>query len=135
MSQHRVQLSDVPQVSNAGNDNDEAQSEHSGHEPVSSSDDDDQAFSDWVSENQNLACRSLFDVSTFPTIEETLEHDRKTHGVDFDAVCKGLGACSLLGLTDTTTETKSLGLDFHTRVRLVNYIRKEVRSWLLIPIP
>ncbi|KAI0036261.1 S-adenosyl-L-methionine-dependent methyltransferase [Vararia minispora EC-137] len=52
-------------------------------------------------------CRSLFDNSTHPSAAAALVHDSTTHGVDIDGLCA------------------QLGLDFHGRTRLINWIRRE----------
>ncbi|KAF8993501.1 protein arginine N-methyltransferase [Cyathus striatus] len=73
----------------------------------SSSDDDDQNWDDWVSDSlTKQECRSLFEDKIFPSVQEALGHDKAVHGFDLDVVCS------------------NLSLDFHGRVRLVNYIRK-----------
>ncbi|CAA7261550.1 unnamed protein product [Cyclocybe aegerita] len=68
--------------------------------------DNDQAWDDWVSDsNGRQECKSLFDDMVLPSVEDALEYDKKTHNFRLDEIC-----------------TK-LSLDFHGRVRLINYIR------------
>ncbi|KAF6755854.1 arginine N-methyltransferase 3 [Ephemerocybe angulata] len=82
----------------------ERESSSSGSE---SSDDDDQNWDDWVSDsNEQQECRSLFDEKVLGSVEAAISHDSSTHGFDVNQV------------------SSKLGLDFHGRVRLINYIRK-----------
>ncbi|GLB38566.1 putative class I-like SAM-binding methyltransferase superfamily, protein arginine N-methyltransferase family protein [Lyophyllum shimeji] len=77
----------------------------------SQSDDDDQNWDDWASDSLiQVPCRSLFEEKTLASAEEALAYDRLTHGFDLNAVCS------------------KLALDFHGRIRLINYIRKEKPS-------
>ncbi|KAG6809209.1 hypothetical protein H0H93_016016, partial [Arthromyces matolae] len=76
-------------------------------ESSESEDDDDQNWDDWASDSLIRApCLSLFDEKTFPSAEEALSYDRVSHGFDLNATCQ------------------KFSLDFHGRIRLVNYIRK-----------
>ncbi|KAJ3518164.1 hypothetical protein NLJ89_g28 [Agrocybe chaxingu] len=71
--------------------------------------DDDQAWDDWVSDsNGRQECKSLFDDKVLLSAEDALEYDKKTHNFGLDETCM------------------KLSLDFHGRVRLINYIRKNV---------
>ena len=90
---HKLSASDVPpaQAVSNGDDGGDANT-HSGSNSASGSDDDDEAYSDWVSDTQKVPCRSLFDGSTFPTVQEVLSYDKTKHGFDLEAVCKSLGA-------------------------------------------
>ncbi|KAG6914799.1 hypothetical protein DXG01_015230 [Tephrocybe rancida] len=73
----------------------------------SESDDDDQNWDDWESDSLiKVPCLSLFEEKTLPSVEEVLSHDHSTHGFDLNATCA------------------KLSLDFHGRIRLINYIRK-----------
>lgn len=83
------------------------------HSPTDASsstgEDDDENWNDWGSDAaaENTLCVSLFDGTTHSGVSSALAHDRETHNVDFEALCK------------------NLKLDFHRRARLINYIRKE----------
>ncbi|TFK48794.1 S-adenosyl-L-methionine-dependent methyltransferase [Heliocybe sulcata] len=71
-------------------------------------DEEDNNFDDWVSDSvDKQPCKSLFEDKNLPSVTDALEYDKKTHGFDLNAVCS------------------RLSLDFHQRIRLVNYIRKE----------
>ncbi|KAJ3551879.1 hypothetical protein NP233_g12999 [Leucocoprinus birnbaumii] len=73
----------------------------------STGEDDDQNWDDWVSDSfQKEGCPSLFDETKLPSATEAITYDREKHAFDLDHVCS------------------RLGLDFHRRVRLINYIRK-----------
>ncbi|KAG6890579.1 hypothetical protein C0992_000397 [Termitomyces sp. T32_za158] len=77
----------------------------------SESDDDDQNWDDWVSDSLiQVPCLSLFEEKRLPSVEETLSYDRTTHGFDLNSTCM------------------KLSLDFHGRIRLINYIRKQKPS-------
>ncbi|KAI0060468.1 S-adenosyl-L-methionine-dependent methyltransferase [Artomyces pyxidatus] len=85
-------------VSDVGSDND---SESTGDEA-------EETWSDWVSDSEDrLPCTSLFEDKTLSSTAEALAYDKKIHNFDLTSVCK------------------QLALDFHKRVRLINYIRKE----------
>ncbi|TDL19665.1 protein arginine N-methyltransferase [Rickenella mellea] len=74
----------------------------------SSSADEEETWDDWISDpDRQTPCRSLFDDRIFSSPEETVKHDKAVHNFDINTVCR------------------SLALDFHSRVRLINYIRKE----------
>lgn len=74
----------------------------------STGDDDDENWDDWVSESESKkSYMSLFDSSSFPSVEAVLKYDKEKFGVDLEEI------------------SKKLDLDFHRRARLVNYIRKE----------
>ncbi|KAF8230032.1 arginine N-methyltransferase 3 [Tricholoma matsutake] len=73
----------------------------------SDQDDDDQNWDDWVSDSfAKQSCKSLFDEKTFPSVEDALLYDKSNHAFDLNDIC-----CRL-------------SLDFHGRVRLINYIRR-----------
>ncbi|KAG2009785.1 arginine N-methyltransferase 3 [Coprinopsis cinerea AmutBmut pab1-1] len=78
----------------------------SGSSSSESEDDNDQNWDDWVSDSEAVECPSLFEDKVLPSADEALKHDTTTHGFNLNEVC-----------------TK-LNLDFHQRVRLINYIRK-----------
>lgn len=74
----------------------------------STGDDDDENWDDWVSESENKkSYMSLFDSSSFPSVEAVLKYDKEKFGVDLEEI------------------SRKLYLDFHRRARLINYIRKE----------
>lgn len=83
------------------------------HDPASSSSEDDEdeadlTWEDWVSDSASkVSAKSLFDDSTFPSVEQCMEHDKSKYGVDVNNV------------------VSNIGLDFHGRIRLINWIRKE----------
>ncbi|KAF9046251.1 protein arginine N-methyltransferase [Panaeolus papilionaceus] len=80
---------------------------------VSSDDEDeeDQTWEDWVSDsNSRQETKSLFEDKVLPSVEEALAYDKKAHGFDINET------------------SKKLGLDFHGRVRLVNFIRRNSLS-------
>ncbi|KAF9646710.1 protein arginine N-methyltransferase [Thelephora ganbajun] len=81
----------------------------------SSSDDEDQndpkIWDDWVSDPQeNRESYSLFEDKKLASAAKAIEYDEQTHGFNLDRV------------------SSKLALDFHQRVRLVNYIRKQKPS-------
>ncbi|KAH9030338.1 S-adenosyl-L-methionine-dependent methyltransferase [Lactarius pseudohatsudake] len=76
----------------------------SGSEPT----ENEEVWSDWVSDSANARqCKSLFEDKLLASAGEALDYDKRTHGFDLNSFC----------------EEKAL--DFHDRVRLINYIRKE----------
>ncbi|KAF4577438.1 Protein arginine N-methyltransferase 3-like C2H2 zinc finger domain-containing protein [Pleurotus pulmonarius] len=72
----------------------------------SSSSDQDETWEDWVDDSPPKPCRSLFDDSEFPSVDQTIAYDKSTHGFD-------------LGSAFT-----KMVLDIHGRIRLINFIRK-----------
>ena len=78
--------------------------------PSSGSETDDH-LSDWASSlGAALRTKSLFDDLFFPTPEAALRHDEAKYGFGFKEV------------------SERLGLDLYGRMKLVNWIRKEVRG-------
>lgn len=71
---------------------------------------DREDFSDWASSLHGARrTQSLFDADTvLDTPEECLEHDERVHGYNVQK------------------EGDKLGLDDYGRIRLINYIRREV---------
>lgn len=71
---------------------------------------DREDFSDWASSLHGARrTQSLFDADTvLDTPEECLEHDERVHGYNVQK------------------EGERLGLDDYGRIRLINYIRREV---------
>lgn len=58
----------------------------------SSVDDEVETWDDWVSDSmEQRPCTSLFDEKVLPSVQEALAYDKKTHGVDLDALCGQLG--------------------------------------------
>ncbi|KAJ2919153.1 hypothetical protein MD484_g1262, partial [Candolleomyces efflorescens] len=79
----------------------------SGSSSSESEGDEDQNWDDWVSDsNEQQECRSLFDEAVLPSVEAAVKHDISTHSFDINEF------------------SSKLGFDFHGRVRLINYIRK-----------
>ncbi|KAF7964712.1 hypothetical protein HWV62_3685 [Athelia sp. TMB] len=77
----------------------------------SSEDDQDQSWDDFAEESiAQQPCLSLFDSKQFPSVTEALDYDRKQHQFDLDGTCS------------------RLSLDFHQRIRLINFIRKNQPS-------
>ncbi|KAF8895249.1 protein arginine N-methyltransferase [Infundibulicybe gibba] len=72
----------------------------------SEEDDEDQTWDDWVSDSEIRSCQSLFDSTRLPSVEAILAYDKENHGFDLNEACS------------------KLSLDFHGRIRLINYIRK-----------
>jgi protein arginine N-methyltransferase 3 len=71
---------------------------------------DREDFSDWASSLHGARrTKSLFDDSLLDTPEEALEYDERVHGYN------------------VKSEGDRLGLDDYARIRLINYIRREVR--------
>ncbi|KAG6866179.1 hypothetical protein C0991_007729 [Blastosporella zonata] len=82
-------------------------SDNDDNDSSSSESDDDQNWDDWASDSLiKVPCLSLFEEKTLPSVEEALSYDHSTHGFDLNATCV------------------KLSLDFHGRIRLINYIRK-----------
>jgi hypothetical protein len=97
----------------------------------SSSGEDDETWEDWVSDSaESRPCHSLFDDATFPSVKESLAYDATKHAFDLDRVCSRLGQCiALIDFKGCIMEySLYLALDFHQRIRFINYIRKEARN-------
>jgi len=70
---------------------------------------DPEDFSDWASSLHGARrTKSLFDDDVLDTPEECLERDERVHGYNVQK------------------EGDRLGLDDYARIRLINYIRREV---------
>ncbi len=55
--------------------------------------DGDLTWEDWVSDSASKRpCKSLFDDTTFTSVEEVLKHDKTAHGFDLDGLCSRLRA-------------------------------------------
>lgn len=93
----------------------------------SSEDEQDLTWEDWVSDSlENRPCKSLFDQDKeFPSVTESLNHDKLAHGVDLDAICSKLCTSSRLGVFNPSL-IPLIALDSYQRIRLINWIRKEV---------
>jgi len=106
---------------------------------LSSDEDEDQndpkTWDDWVSDPQETReCYSLFEGKKFASVAKAVEHDEQTHGFNLDRASSKLGQSisfptqsPLLGPTEIKISLTP-ALDFHQRVRLINYIRKQVTS-------
>lgn len=78
---------------------------------TSSESDSDERCSDWESSlGDARQTQSLFDNNVLPTPEAALKHDRSVHGFDLSRF------------------VEDKGLDVYGRMRLINYIRKEVSA-------
>lgn len=56
-------------------------------------DDGDLTWEDWVSESAaKRPCTSLFDGTTFTSVEDVLKYDKATHGFDLDGTSSRLRA-------------------------------------------
>lgn len=87
---------------------------------------DEQNWDDFAEDTvAQQTCFSLFEDKKFPSVTETLAYDRSNHGFDLDQTCSRLGTF-LHSLTDPQTNLRGIALDFHQRIRLINYIRKNV---------
>ena len=97
-----------------------------------SEEDNDQTWDDWVSDsNAQLETKSLFDEQVLPSVERALAYDRETHKFDLEEFCKSICTFCVAAQLDTLTNWQSdvgSALDFHGRIRLVNYIRRNVRE-------
>jgi protein arginine N-methyltransferase 3 len=77
----------------------------------SSSGGEEDRLSDWASSlGEALQTKSLFSDRIFPNPEAALEYDTKEHGFDIKA------------------ESQNKGLDLYGRMRLINWIRREVSA-------
>ncbi|KAF2426535.1 S-adenosyl-L-methionine-dependent methyltransferase [Tothia fuscella] len=76
---------------------------------------EEEGWEDAEPDQEDLQVVSLFDEKTFPDAKSMIEYCKENYGFDF------LGAA------------KSLGLDFYSSVKFVNYIREEVRKGNLKP--
>ena len=104
----------------------------------------DEAWEDWVEDGEDgdaqggsavgEATRSLFDEEkVLPTPEQALEYDRDVKGCDIVGIVAHL--CTLRPLnaypsSRLTAIFRLPALDFHQIIRLINYIRANVRSML-----
>lgn len=102
-------------------------SDSGGSQSSESEDEQDLTWEDWVSDSlENRPCKSLFDQDkTFPSVPEALNHDKSTHGVDLDAICSKLCTSFCVGAFSISL-TSPTALDPYQRIRLINWIRKEV---------
>lgn len=60
----------------------------------SSSEEEEENWSDWISESGKAPCKSLFDDEVFPSVESALEHDRTKYNVDVQELSTRLGIFS-----------------------------------------
>ncbi|KAI8643514.1 S-adenosyl-L-methionine-dependent methyltransferase [Parasitella parasitica] len=71
----------------------------------------DQAWDDWSNDEQDQQdSQCLFCSQTFPRPVETFKHTKEAHGFDFQSV------------------RQSLRLDFYKCIRMINYIRQQVKA-------
>ncbi|KAI0072207.1 S-adenosyl-L-methionine-dependent methyltransferase [Panus rudis PR-1116 ss-1] len=86
-----------------------AEEEERGSDPSSSEEEDeDLTWDDWVSDSATKRpCKSLFDDTTFTSVEDVLNYDKTKFGFDLESICK------------------KLSLDSYQRIRLINWLRKE----------
>lgn len=90
--------------------------------------DDDQNWDDWVSDSlEKQECPSLFDDVKLPSAKEAIEYDKGKHSFDLDQVCSKLGEWTTSQRSEQHSELRA-GLDFHGRIRLINYLRKNVNN-------
>lgn len=61
----------------------------------SSSSDQDETWDDWVDDSPPKPCRSLFDDSEFPSVDQTIAYDKATHGFDLGGAFTKMGERSL----------------------------------------
>ncbi|KAI0322098.1 protein arginine N-methyltransferase [Amylostereum chailletii] len=97
---HHIPASSTPVVSDNETDTDSS---------AAGPEEEEETWSDWVSDSEQ-PCKSLFEDKTLPSVADALAHDQTVHGFDLQAV------------------STKLALDFHGRIRLINYIRKENAS-------
>lgn len=118
----------------------QTQDDTDGRGTSSSSDSEDYTeeennFEDWISDQGQLQiCQSLFEDKTFTTATEALTYDKFTHGFDLDAASRQCSAF-LFGVHVGFVEANcnaTTDLDLHRRIRLINFIRKQVRSTMLL---
>jgi protein arginine N-methyltransferase 3 len=97
----------------------------------SDQEDDDQNWDDWVSDSfAKQSCKSLFDEKTFLSVEDVLRYDQSNYAFDLRDTCSSLCSHLFSIMADHLTDMVSLlnsALDFHGRVRLINYIRRVVK--------
>ena len=99
-----------------------------GSESGSESDEKD-GYSDWISDSANVKqCKSLFEDKLLASATEAIDYDKGTHGFDLNSFCqeKGTRHPSAAFVEPPNEKCFTTALDFHARVRLINYIRKEV---------
>lgn len=98
-------------------------------DPSSSEDEDeDLTWEDWVSDSAaKRLCKSLFDETTLTSVAEILEWDKLNHGVDLEATAIRLctSPTSLVMLSRSYWLLVA-ALDYYKRIRLINWVRKEV---------
>lgn len=76
---------------------------------------DEDGWEDAEEDQEDIVVVSLFDDKTFKSVQEMLAHCKDEHGFDFTAV------------------QAELKLDFYDRIRLVNYIRSQVKAGVSKP--
>ena len=96
---------------------------------ASSESEDEETWDDWVSDsNTRQGCKSLFDDKILSCVEDAVAYDRETYKVDIIELCKRLCKFRIdIYLRTLLTRFEIyLALDFYGRVRLINFIRKNV---------
>ena len=100
------------------------------HPEESSSEDEDEdlTWDDWVSDSLSKhPCKSLFENKTFDTVQEALAFDENTHGFSLKAITARLSKTGItLAQGGTANFARTPELDPYKRIRLINWIRKEV---------
>ena len=98
---------------------------------ASSEDEEEETWDGWVSDpNTRQGCKSLFDDKILSCVDDAVTYDRENYKVDIIELCKRL--CEFpfdVDLCKCTLLTRLeiyLALDFYGRVRLINFIRKNV---------
>ncbi|KAI8884698.1 S-adenosyl-L-methionine-dependent methyltransferase [Backusella circina FSU 941] len=76
----------------------------------SEADPQDQTWDDWTGEDEEELSQCLFCSETFPDLLDAFKHIKNTHNFDFQKT------------------RKTLGLDFYQCIRLINYIRTQVKA-------
>ena len=95
----------------------------------SDEDDNDDNWDDFAEDSiAQQPCVSLFEDKTFPSVTEALENDKSKYNFDIDKLCSRISAYFIDLHILPIFWLFGLDLDFHQRIRLVNYIRKNVRS-------
>ena len=112
--------------------------------PSSSGEDEDQndpkTWDDWASDSQqNRECYSLFEDKKLVSVAKAIEYDEQTHQFNLDRVANKLGERFWLRSgfpwkVQLKSKMPSLALDFHQRIRFINYIRKQVAPLLVFTL-
>lgn len=99
----------------------------------SEEDDEDLAWDDWASDSlAKVPCKSLFEDKTFDTVQEAMLYDETNHGFSLQATTARLGRLAFSSTMLNLELTLPSGLDPYKRIRLINWIRKEVKASLFL---